>query len=101
MAAPLVSDAFWSLFAPLLPSRPPRPKGGRPPVGDRAALAGVLFLPKGGIPSGDAPARGGLRLRHDVPAAAVPPAVNRRLAGVRPRAPRPGRPEPVPVGGTS
>jgi len=50
MAAPLVSDAFWSLLAPLLPSRPPRPKGGRPPVEDRAALAGVLFVLKSGIP---------------------------------------------------
>ena len=50
MAAPLVSDAFWSLFAPLLPSRPPRPKGGRPPVADRAALAGILFVLKSGIP---------------------------------------------------
>src|SRR3954467_1885304 len=50
MAAPLVSDAFWSLFAPLLPSRPPRPKGGRPPVEDRAALTGILFVLKSGIP---------------------------------------------------
>jgi len=50
MAAPLVSDAFRSLFAPLLPSRPPRPKGGRPPVEDRAALTGILFVLKSGIP---------------------------------------------------
>ena len=50
MAAPLVSDAFWSLFAPLLPSRPPRPKGGRPPVEDRAALTGIIFVLKSGIP---------------------------------------------------
>src|SRR5690242_3106996 len=50
MAAPLVSDALWSLFAPLLPSRPPRPKGGRPPVEDRAALTGILFVLKSGIP---------------------------------------------------
>src|SRR3954468_2873679 len=50
MAAPLVSDAFWSLFAPLLPARPPRPKGGRPPVDDRAALTGILFVLRSGIP---------------------------------------------------
>src|SRR5215210_4383250 len=50
MAAPLVSDALWSLFAPLVPPRPPRPKGARPPVPDRAALAGILFVLKSGIP---------------------------------------------------
>src|SRR5689334_3317625 len=38
MAARLVSDALWSLFSPLLPSRPPRPKGGRPPLDDAARL---------------------------------------------------------------
>src|SRR4051794_9409 len=50
MAAPLVSDTLWSLFSPLLPPRPPRPKGGRPPVEDRAALTGILFVLKSGIP---------------------------------------------------
>src|ERR687893_240489 len=50
MAAPLVSDALWSLFVPLVPPRPPRPKGGRPPINDRAALTGILFVLKSGIP---------------------------------------------------
>ena len=50
MAARLVSDALWSLFSPLLPSRPPRPKGGRPPLDDRAALTGIVFVLKSGIP---------------------------------------------------
>jgi transposase len=50
MAAPLVSDALWSLFSPLLPPHPPRPKGGRPPIDDRAALTGILFVLKSGIP---------------------------------------------------
>src|SRR5215207_5022148 len=50
MAAPLVSDALWSLFSPLLPPHRPRPKGGRPPIEDRAALAGILFVLKTGIP---------------------------------------------------
>lgn len=31
MAKPLVSDDLWAVVAPLLPPRPPRPKGGRPP----------------------------------------------------------------------
>ena len=50
MAAALVSDALWSLSSPLLPSRPPRPKGGRPPAEGRAAPAGIPFVPKSGIP---------------------------------------------------
>src|ERR687887_2852138 len=50
MATRLVSDALWSLFAPLLPPRTPRPKGGRPPLDDRAALTGILFVLKSGIP---------------------------------------------------
>src|SRR5919205_400267 len=50
MATRLVSDALWSLFAPLLPPRAPRPKGGRPPLDDRAALTGILFVLKSGIP---------------------------------------------------
>jgi len=47
MAAPLVSDTLWPLFSPLLP---PRSKGGRPPVEDRAAPTGILFVLKSGIP---------------------------------------------------
>ena len=38
------------LVRPLLPPRPPRPKGGRPPIEDRAALTGILFVLKSGIP---------------------------------------------------
>src|SRR5689334_6339695 len=50
MAAPLVSDALWPLLSPLLPPRPPHPKGGRPPVEDRAALIGIPFVLKSGTP---------------------------------------------------
>src|SRR5918998_877178 len=50
MAEPLVSDTLWALIAPLLPIRPPRPKGGRPPLDDRKALTGILFVLKSGIP---------------------------------------------------
>ena len=50
MASSLVSDTLWSLFATLLPPRLPRPKGGRPPIDDRAALTGILFVLKSGIP---------------------------------------------------
>jgi transposase len=50
MPKPLVSDELWAVIAPLLPRRPPKPKGGRPRIDDRAALAGVLFVLKSGIP---------------------------------------------------
>ena len=50
MAKPLVSDELWALVAPLLPVEPPKPKGGRPRVPDRAALTGIIFVLKSGIP---------------------------------------------------
>jgi transposase len=50
MAKPLVSDELWSVVAPLLPSPRPKPKGGRPPLDDRAALSGILFVLRTGIP---------------------------------------------------
>jgi transposase len=50
MSKPLVSDELWAIVAPLLPPEPPKPKGGRPRVSDRAALAGIIFVLKSGIP---------------------------------------------------
>jgi transposase len=54
MAKPLVSDALWAAVAPLVPPLvpPPRPKvkPGRPRVPDRAALTGIVFVLKTGIP---------------------------------------------------
>ena len=50
MAKELVSDDLWNTIEPLLPEEPPKPKGGRPRVDDRAALAGVIFVLKSGIP---------------------------------------------------
>lgn len=50
MARPLLSDQLWALVEPLLPKRAPRPKGGRPPVANRAALTGMMFVLKTGIP---------------------------------------------------
>ena len=50
MATPLVSDDLWAIVEPLLPPEPPKPKGGRPRVPDRAALTGIIFVLKSGIP---------------------------------------------------
>src|SRR4028119_288980 len=94
MAEPLVSDALWAPIAPLLPERPPRPRGGRPPLDDRKALEGVVFVLRTGIPRASLPQQvgcgrgrrvraaqrhplggpaqaGGLGLRHDLLAAAA------------------------------
>src|SRR6516225_4202623 len=48
--AELVSDNLWELIEPLIPKSEPSPKGGRPRVSDRQALAGVIFVLKTGIP---------------------------------------------------
>jgi transposase len=50
MAKPLVSDVLWEAIAPLLPPEPPKPKGGRPRVPDRAALTGIIFVLRTGLP---------------------------------------------------
>ncbi len=50
MPKPLVTDELWAVVEPLLPKEPPKPQGGRPRVGDRAALTGILFVLKTGIP---------------------------------------------------
>ena len=50
MSQPLLSDRLWAVIAPLLPPELPKPKGGRPRVSDRAALTGILFVLKSGLP---------------------------------------------------
>ena len=50
MSKELVSDELWEIIEPLLPPEPPKPRGGRPRVPDRAALAGIIFVLKSGIP---------------------------------------------------
>src|SRR5687768_7426456 len=46
----LVSDDLWNAIEPFLPKESPKPKGGRPRVPNRAALAGIVFVLKTGIP---------------------------------------------------
>jgi transposase len=56
MAKPILPDELWTIIDPLLPPPPtPGPKGGRPPVGNREALTGILFVLKTGIPWEDLP----------------------------------------------
>lgn len=46
----LVSDELWEIVESLLPKEPPKPRGGRPRLCDRAALAGIVYVLKSGIP---------------------------------------------------
>lgn len=46
----LIDDELWAIVEPLLPAHRPHPKGGRPFVDDRAALTGIVFVLKSGIP---------------------------------------------------
>src|SRR5215213_624919 len=50
MSKELVSDELWEIIEPLLPEDPPKPKGGRPRIDNRAALTGIVFVLKSGIP---------------------------------------------------
>jgi len=50
MAKPLVPDELWEIIESVLPPEPPKPQGGRPRVPDRAALTGIIFVLKSGIP---------------------------------------------------
>jgi hypothetical protein len=40
----LVPDQLWNAIQPLLPPEPPKPRGGRPRVPDRAVLGGIVFM---------------------------------------------------------
>lgn len=50
MAKKLVSDELWEVVEPLLPPEPDKTDGGRPRMDDRAALTGIIFVLKSGIP---------------------------------------------------
>src|SRR6266498_544926 len=45
----LVPEQLWQAIQPLLPT-PPRRYGGRRRVGDRAALAGIVYQLRTGVP---------------------------------------------------
>lgn len=50
MAKPLLPDDLWAAIGPELPPEPPKPKGGRPRVPDRACPTGIVFVLRSGIP---------------------------------------------------
>jgi transposase len=56
MAKPLVTDELWEKIEPLLPRVREAGTRGRPPVPNRAALSGILFVLKTGIAWEDLPA---------------------------------------------
>ena len=43
-------ESLWLIIEPLLPPISAKPRGGRPPVPARAALTGILFVLRTGIP---------------------------------------------------
>ncbi len=51
----LVGEDLWYTIWLLLPPELPKPKSGRPRVPDRAALAGIVYVPRAGIPWGMLP----------------------------------------------
>ncbi len=50
MARPILTDELWNIIAPLLPPDRPRGTPGRPAVPNRAALTGILFVLRTGMP---------------------------------------------------
>jgi transposase len=50
MAKEILPNELWGVLDPLFPSPPPRPKGGRRRIPNRATLTGILFVLRTGIP---------------------------------------------------
>ena len=50
MAKELVSNELWQVIEGLLPREGSKPQGGRPAISNRAALSGILFVLRTGIP---------------------------------------------------
>ena len=57
MVAPLLPDELWELIRPHLPEHNRRFWGGRPPIDDRKALTGIIFVLKSGIPWEELPSK--------------------------------------------
>jgi len=48
LAKPIPPDQLWEVIEPLLPAEPPKPKGRRPRIPDRACMTGIPweYLPQ-------------------------------------------------------
>lgn len=57
MAEQLVPEDVWAAIQSLLPPKPLHPKGGRPWIGDRAVLGGLIYMLRAGVPWRLLPAR--------------------------------------------
>jgi transposase len=93
-AKELVTDELWETIEPLLTPEPPKPQGGRPRIDDRAALTGIVFVLKSGIPWEML----GMRIRHDLLATLEGMARGRGVGEAAPSSSRPswgGRPNRV------
>ena len=53
--ADLIPDELWEVVEPLLPRTRGNPKGGRPRVSDRSALAGIVYVLRRGCRWRDVP----------------------------------------------
>ena len=55
MAREILPDDLWMLIGPLLPPEKPQGSNGRPPVSNRRALTGILFVLRTGMAWEDLP----------------------------------------------
>ena len=49
MRSEFVDDDLWGVLSPLIPATSRKPKGGRPPLSDRAVLNGIIYVLLTGI----------------------------------------------------
>ena len=56
-----IPDELWDRIERWIPTRPPRPKGGRPPVSNRVVMAGILYRLRTGCQWDAIPAEFGSR----------------------------------------